>query len=124
MKKELDRRELKWLYETKKMSQNEIAEKHGMSQKRVGVLMHKFGIKARRGRQDQAGKNNPRWKGDEAKRSALVKRVSTIRGRPYRCERCSKEDYDARYFWYPTGDLTNVDEYIRLCASCIRKKKE
>ena len=72
---------------------------------------------------DQQGDKNPNWKGNDASRSAMLKRVNQERGQPSECEVCGTRSPSRKYFWSPPLDITNFELYTRMCSSCIRKKE-
>lgn len=104
------------------LSQVEVAEKLGLTQKVVWNLMRRHDIARRpRVKRDQRGPANATWRADRAAYAALHKRVEVARGRPRRCERCGVDE-DRRYEWANlTGHYEDVDDYQRMCAKCHRR---
>lgn len=107
-------------YVTALMSQQEIAEKYGVSLKRVQTSMRRFGIQPRRPiKRDQRGPANSSWRGASAKYDALHIRVIEARGRPSECSRCGRTDDATRYEWANlTGRYEDIADYARMCVSC------
>lgn len=89
----------------------------------VQTLMTRCGIKRRSGgRIDQTGRNNPSWRGDDAKYVALHIRVHKARGKPEYCTQCDVTGPGSKYEWANmTGDYSNTDDYQRMCIPCHRK---
>lgn len=102
------------------MTQKEIADQLGTSQKVIHSLMRRHGIETRTAKKrNQTGPNNDSWKGDEAGYQAFHLRVSRMRGKPQKCSACSTEDPDKNYDWANmTGDYSDIWDYKRLCRSC------
>ncbi len=71
---------------------------------------------------DVKWEKHPYWKGDNAKYSALHRRVEIKRGKPKFCEICKTSDKSKKYHWANlTGNFTDVMDYKRLCLRCHRK---
>ncbi len=100
------------------MTQVEIADKYGSTQKVVWRAMRSWGITARvAAKREQRGSKNSSWKGDSATYAALHRRVEAQRGRPKRCEDCGKTR--GRFEWANiSGRYSDVMDYKRLCVSC------
>lgn len=103
------------------MTQTEIADKFGVTQKVLWAFMRRNGIAARVAKKrDQRGIRNSLWKGSEASYAALHLRVQSVRGKPSFCTSCGKTT--GRFEWSNlTGDYGNVNDYVRLCVSCHRR---
>lgn len=74
--------------------------------------------------QNLTEEKNPNWKGDLAKYTAMHMWVVSRKGKPKKCDHCLREDLDIRqYHWANIDHLykRNLDDYIRLCASCHQK---
>ena len=102
------------------MTQTEIADKWGTTQKVVWLAMKKFGIKARTAaKRDQWGEKNHAWKGDDATYAAFHIRLTKRFGQPKRCEQCGTTDKRKSYDWANlTGNYSDIKDYRRLCRSC------
>jgi len=105
------------------MTQDEIAEMLGVTQRVIWRLMLNHSIPKRpRIKRDQKGKNNDSWKGDDATYAAQHYRVYSLMGLPKFCELCSTDDEKIRYEWANmTGDYNDPDDYKRLCVTCHRR---
>ena len=104
------------------LTQKEVAQRLGTTQKVIWGLFRKEGYKCRIARKrNQTGKSNSSWKGENAGYAALHYRVQNIRGTPSLCSMC--ETTNAKRFEWAniTGDYSNVYDYIRLCKSCHSK---
>jgi hypothetical protein len=67
------------------------------------------------------GKNNPCWRGNNAKYHALHYRVRKALGQPSFCEVCKTCDSKKLYQWANlTGDFLNIKDYRRMCIKCHR----
>lgn len=104
------------------MTQTEIAEKLGVTQKVIWHSMKKLGIKARVAKKrNQKKENNPNWKGNNVRYAMAHKRVENIRGKPKLCEVCGTTKAK-RYEWANlTGNYTDLLDYQRMCKSCHAK---
>lgn len=115
--------ELENLYHNDFMSQSEIAEKYGVTQKIVWRWFRDLNIKSRKPyKRNQKGSKNDSWKGENATYAALHYRVEAKRGKPNFCEACGIIDKSKRYEWANlTGNYTDVMDYSRMCVPCHRK---
>ena len=113
--------EVQVLYESG-LTQSEVAQEMGISQKVVWNLMRRHRIQARpAAKRDQRGAANATWRGDDASYAALHKRVEAARGRPTYCSQCGTQDPDRTYDWANlTGKYAVVADYARMCRSCHR----
>jgi len=110
---------LEKMYHQQFMSQIEIGEKFGVSQKMVFGWFKRLGIKSRKAfKRNQSGKLNSSWKGKNATYAALHYRVISAKGRPKKCEICGTEDENKYYDWACVGDYTKISDYKRMCRSC------
>lgn len=99
------------------MTQREIAQRLGRSQKWVWLLMRRYHIKSR----DQWGEKNHRWAGSKASVRAMHKRLDRRFGQPQRCDKCGQTDPDQIYEWANlTGQYDMFEDYLRMCRSCHR----
>lgn len=100
-------------------TQDEIAAKLGMTQKVVFNVMRRHGIKSRvPAKRDQWGENNPTWKGNDAGKQALHRRLYSRFGKPSKCSVCGTEE--AKHYDYAnlTGRYEDLDDYTPMCRSC------
>ena len=102
------------------MTQVEVAEALGTTQKVIWTLMRNHNIPRRpQIKRDQTGPKNHMWKGDEASYSAFHLRVQTQRGRPRHCEVCGTTDQRRSYDWANlSGRFDDPSDYKRMCRSC------
>jgi hypothetical protein len=102
------------------LSQCEIAQRYGTTQKVVWKAMKNFGVKARvAAKRNQRGDDNDSWKGNEAGYAAMHKRIEALNGRPRKCEHCGTTDLRKSYDWANlTGRYEDPQDYRRLCRSC------
>lgn len=105
------------------LTQREIAEQLGVTQKIVFGFMRRHGMTPRKAApRDQSGGANPNWRGERIGYKAAHDRVSAVRGKPCNCEHCGTTDPEKRYHWANlTKQFHNPNDYIRLCISCHRK---
>lgn len=66
------------------------------------------------------GENNPRWKGDNVKKTGLHDWVYYHLGKPKKCEHCGKES-----FWIDWANKSHeykrdLSDWLALCRSCHR----
>lgn len=101
------------------MTQIEVAEELGTTQKVIWNLMRRHGIKCRpQIKRNQAGAANACWRGVDAGYSAKHLRVATIRGKPSLCEVCGTPKAK-RFEWANiNGNYDDVWGYVRMCCSC------
>lgn len=111
------------LYYEKGMTQSEIAQELGTTQKVIWKLMLRHNLQARTAaKRNQNGPMNDMWTGDAAGYQALHLRVARLRGTPQCCEHCGTSDPTTSYDWANmTGDYANPVDYKRLCRSCHHK---
>ena len=102
------------------LSQCEIAERYGTTQKVVWRAMKNFGVKARvAAKRNQRGDNNDSWRGGVAGYTAMHRRVEVASGKPKKCEYCGTTDLKKVYDWANlTGRYEDPQDYRRLCRSC------
>jgi len=105
------------------MTQAEVANKWGTTQKVVWRAMRRWGIPARvAAKRDQWGEANHMWKGDDATYKAMHHRLTTRFGQPQRCDVCGTTDRRRSYDWANlTGKIEDLEDYRRMCRSCHRK---
>lgn len=105
------------------MSQDELAEMLGVTQRVIWRLMLNHEIPRRKAiKRNQRGSNNDSWKGDDVTYSALHYRVYSLRGLPKFCEMCKTDEKSVRYEWANmTGKYNDPNDYQRLCVFCHRK---
>lgn len=112
--------ELRKDYEVSVMSQNEIAAKYSVTLKRVQTSMRRYEITSRPAiKRNQIGCNNSSWKGDSACYAAFHYRLSSLYGKPQKCEICGTSDPKRTYDWANlTGRYDDPSDYKRMCRSC------
>lgn len=105
------------------LTQAEVAQKMGTTQKVIWRLMRRHGLTTRKAiPRDQRGAKNASWKGDEVRYQALHMRVAAQRGRPKKCQRCGTTDPMKTYDWANlTGRYDDPEDYERMCRSCHRR---
>lgn len=110
------------LYE-KGMTQAEIAQEIGTSQRSVCLFMKRAGIAARvASKRDQRGEKNSTWKGENVTYKPAHSRVYAARGRPSHCEHCGTTNSETRYEWANvSGKYHDPADYLRLCVKCHRR---
>lgn len=100
-------------------TQHEIATKLGLTQKVIFNVMRRHGIEARvAAKRDQWGENNSAWKGEDAGKQALHRRLYSRFGKPSKCSVCGTEQ--AKHYDYAniTGSYEDLDDYAPMCRSC------
>lgn len=104
------------------MTQSEIANELGTTQKVIYNVFKRQKYKCRIPiKRNQLGSNNSYWAGDNAVYTTFHKRVEAVKGKPKRCEVCGTTNETKRYEWAnTTGDYSDVDAYVRMCAKCHR----
>jgi hypothetical protein len=107
-------------YEELVMTQQEIAERHGVTLKIVQTAMRKAGIVPRlAAKRDQYGDRNDSWRGDDAGYKAFHLRLRRLRGCPRKCEVCGTSDPKLRYEWASiNGKYDDPADYKRMCRKC------
>lgn len=105
------------------MTQAEIAQELGTSQKRIFTAMRRMQIPRRRSvKRSQAGEANNAWRGDDASYTAKHARVYRQRGQPMFCSVCGTTDAAKAYDWANvSGNYNDPKDYARMCRSCHRK---
>ncbi|TGD82852.1 hypothetical protein [Hymenobacter wooponensis] len=111
------------MYHEQGLSQKEVGEALGVSQKVVFAWLKKLEIPARvAAKRNQRGEANHMWKAGDASYTAFHHRVESLRGKPMRCEVCGTEDESANYDWANlTGNYQDPQDYKRMCRSCHRQ---
>lgn len=113
--------QVRTLYVDEDLTQRAISTILSCSQTKVREVMTYAGIPARPAHGHLTGEQHPHWRGDEATYEALHARVRRHRGRPQRCDRCSRTDPDVTYDWANlTGRYEDVNDYERMCRPCHR----
>lgn len=102
------------------MTQSEIGEIMGFSQKLIWRACRDAEIKARKqAPRNQHGAFNNNWKGNSVGYSAFHYRLVATKGRPHKCERCGTNDPGKHYDWANlTGKYDDPSDYQRMCRSC------
>lgn len=121
----VDFEEAKKLYESG-MTQCEISEKFGVTQKAIYSVFKRNNYKCRvAAKRSQHGDKNSYWKGSKATYAAYHKRVQSQRGKAFMCEKCGRDDNSIRYDWANiTGNFDDTNDYQMLCRSCHFKMDE
>jgi endogenous inhibitor of DNA gyrase (YacG/DUF329 family) len=108
------------LYESG-MTQKEIGEKFGTTQKAIFGVFKRNGYACRvAAKRDQWGEHNHAWKGDAANYQALHLRVEKRRGKAstHVCSRCGLIMADD---WANlSGNYVNPNDYAPMCRKCHR----
>jgi len=102
------------------MTQSEVAEEMGLTQKIVWRCLRDAKIKCRPDapRNQQRERNN-NWRGESVTYAAFHYRMKALRGRPQRCEVCGTTDPARHYDWANlTGRHNDPNDYKRMCRSC------
>ncbi len=104
------------------LTQQEVAEQLGVSQKVVYGCMRRNSITARVAKKrEQNGPSNDSWRGPDATYAAFHLRVRAARGAPSKCEHCGTTSAK-RFEWASISkNYEDVNDYVRLCASCHHK---
>lgn len=115
----IDDAKLKSLYEGG-LTQRECAEALGVGHKVVVNAIKRLGIQPRKAaKRDQWGEKNQGWKGDQAKKGPLHRRLYRVFGQPSKCDVCGTCDPGRSFDWANlTGDYANPLDYKRMCRSC------
>lgn len=114
------------LIEKNQMSQKEIGNLYGVSQKVVWRWCRVLDIHKKPIKRNQFGPNNSSWKPtlppsqrDKNWYRTLHKRAELIRGKPKKCEICGTTDPSKKYHWAsPEHKYDSIYEFIRMCVSC------
>ena len=119
MRTKLPLKKVKQLYASG-LTQEEVGEKLGVSQKVIWKFMGRNGLTARiAAKRDQWGEKNHKWKGPNASYKAMHLRMTKRFGQPKRCETCGTTDKRRSYDWANlTGRYDDTTDYRRLCRSC------
>lgn len=100
-------------------TQHEIAVDLGMTQKVIFNVMRRHGIVARvAAKRDQWGKNNHKWKGDEASKYAFHRRLYSRHGKPCKCAKCGTTEAGHYDYANLTGRYEDIEDYAPMCRSC------
>lgn len=102
------------------MTQHEVAEEMGLTQKIVWRCLRDAKVKCRKDApRNQKKSNNNNWKGDTFSYSAFHYRIKALKGSPYQCEICGTQDRNKHYDWANlTGKFNDPSDYKRMCRSC------
>lgn len=101
------------------LTQKEVGDVYGVSQKIVFNWFRKLGIQSRKAaKRDQRGEKNHMWKGDKASYAAKHHWIENIKGKPTMCEFCGA--VEGRFDWCSINHVYSRDEntWIRLCRQC------
>jgi hypothetical protein len=102
------------------MTQKEVAEEMGITQKVVCQRLQHENFKCRKAApRNQKKYLNNNWKGDKASYAAFHYRMKALRGSPKKCEVCNTVDLKRTYDWANlTGKYDDPNDYKRMCRSC------
>lgn len=102
------------------MTQAEVAQEMGVTQKVIWQRLKQEGVKCRVAfKRNQLGQNNNSWKGDAVSYSAFHFRIQSLKGKPQKCEECGTNDSRKTYDWANlTGRYNDPSDYKRMCRSC------
>ncbi len=102
------------------MTQAEIANEMGVSQKVIFSRLKEIGFKCRASApRNQKRELNNNWKGDDVTYSAFHLRLKSLHGSPKKCEVCGTTDKTKSYDWANlTGAYEDPKDYKRMCRSC------
>jgi hypothetical protein len=100
-------------------TQQEVAAQVGLTQKVVFNIMRRHSIAARAATpRDQWGGNNPVWKGDDAGRQALHRRLYSRFGKPAKCSQCGTTAASHYDYANLSGRYEDLADYAPMCRSC------
>jgi hypothetical protein len=100
-------------------TQHEVAAELGSTQKVVFNVMRRHGIAARAAaKREQRGECNASWKGNNAGKQALHRRLYAKHGKPNKCSKCGTTS--AHHYDYAnlTGRYQDGGDYAAMCRSC------
>lgn len=115
----IDDEKLRQLY-TGGMTLQECADALGVGKKVVVNAMKRLGIQPRKAaKRDQWGEKNTGWKGAEATKVPLHKRLYRAFGQPKKCDVCGTTDESQSFDWANlSGNYADKYDYKRMCRSC------
>jgi hypothetical protein len=102
------------------MTQKEVGEELGFTQKVIFRVLKENGIKCRPPiPRNPKGYLNSNWKGNKVTYAAFHYRIQELRGRPKFCEVCETTDPKKSYDWANlSGKYDDPSDYKRMCRSC------
>lgn len=102
------------------MSQKEVAEEMGITQKVVWHRLREAGVRCRvAAPRNQFVDANKNWRGNSVTYSAFHYRLRALKGKPHKCEVCGTSDQFRTYDWANlTGRYNDPSDYKRMCRSC------
>jgi len=102
------------------MTQAEVGQEMGLSQKVIFHRLREAGVKCRVAlKRDQRCELNDNWKGNKATYAAFHYRMKALKGNPQKCEACGTSDSTKTYDWASmTKQYHDPNDYKRLCRSC------
>jgi hypothetical protein len=103
-------------------TQQECADKMGVSRKVIYNAMKRIGIKSRvPKKRNQWGDMNHSWKGVKANITNKHRRIYRAFGQPSKCDVCGTTESSKTYDWANlTGNYDDPLDYKRMCRSCHR----
>lgn len=108
------------------MTQLEVGNAVGVSQKVVWNIMRRHGLGARiAAKRNQTGSANASWRGDKAGYAAFHRRLYAKLGKPVSCSVCGTNDA-ARSYDYAnlSGRYQDMQDFAAMCRSCHWKYDE
>ena len=104
------------------LSQTEVGQQLGVSQRVIWRLMQHHGIQARTAvPRDKRGEKNNGWRGTDVGYAGFHRRVQAARGKPDYCAACDKSGPGCYDWANLTGRYEDVTDYVRLCRPCHLK---
>lgn len=101
------------------LTQAEIGQEVGLSQKVVFTIMRNHSIAARPAvPRCQSGQANNNWRGDDAGYAAFHKRLYALFGKPAKCSVCLTQDSGHYDYANLSGNYADVSDYASMCRSC------
>lgn len=102
------------------MTQLEVAEEMGLTQKVVCSRLREANVCCRRsGHRNQQGALNPNWGGLDVGYTSFHNRLRALKGKPKHCEVCGTSDPSRTYDWANlSGRYDDPTDYKRMCRSC------
>lgn len=100
-------------------TQAEVASELGLTQKVVFNVMRRHGIAARvAAKRDQSREKNASWKGQDAGKHALHRRLYAMHGKPGQCSVCGTTTAKAFDYANLSGQYVDPADYAPMCRSC------
>lgn len=104
------------------LTQKEIGDKFGVSQKMVFGWFKKLGIKSRiASKRNQWGELNHMWKGDEATYQAKHHWIEKQQGKPNKCQHCGITTGIIEWANIGHKYKRDIKDWVRLCRKHHRQ---